>query len=38
MLLDTSFQVRPDGSAPTTLAQLRAALVAQYPQVGPIFA
>jgi 5-methylthioadenosine/S-adenosylhomocysteine deaminase len=38
MLLDTSFQVRPDGSPPPTLAELRAALVAQYPQVGPIFA
>jgi len=38
MLLDTSFQARPGGAPPPTLAQLRAALVEQHPQVGPIFA
>jgi 5-methylthioadenosine/S-adenosylhomocysteine deaminase len=39
MLLDTSYRVRPASpQPPPTLAQLRAALIAQYPQVGPIFA
>jgi 5-methylthioadenosine/S-adenosylhomocysteine deaminase len=39
MLLDTSFRARPTSSQPPpTLAELRAALIAQYPQVGPIFA
>ena len=38
MLLDSSFQARPDGVPPPTLAQLRADLIGQYPQVGPIFA
>jgi 5-methylthioadenosine/S-adenosylhomocysteine deaminase len=37
MLLDTSYAIRPVGT-PRTLAQLRAGLIAQYPQVGPIFA
>jgi cytosine/adenosine deaminase-related metal-dependent hydrolase len=38
MLLDTSFRALPAGSQlPPTMAQLRAALIAQYPQVGPIF-
>jgi 5-methylthioadenosine/S-adenosylhomocysteine deaminase len=39
MLLDTSFRVLPASpQLPPTMAQLRAALIAQYPQVGPIFA
>jgi hypothetical protein len=39
MLLDTSYRARPTTpQAPPTLAQLHAALIAQYPQVGPIFA
>jgi 5-methylthioadenosine/S-adenosylhomocysteine deaminase len=39
MLLDTSFRALPAGSQlPPTMAQLRAALIAHYPQVGPIFA
>ncbi len=39
MLLDTSYRVRPSGAEkPPTLGQLQTALIAQYPQVGPIFA
>jgi 5-methylthioadenosine/S-adenosylhomocysteine deaminase len=39
MLLDTSFRAAPRRpTAPPTLGQLRAALIAQYPPVGPIFA
>jgi 5-methylthioadenosine/S-adenosylhomocysteine deaminase len=38
MLVDNSYRVRPGGEPPPTLAQLRADLIAQYPQVGPIFA
>ena len=37
MLLDTTYSVATTG-APPTLAKLRAALIAQYPPVGPIFA
>jgi 5-methylthioadenosine/S-adenosylhomocysteine deaminase len=37
MLLDTTSAARPN-STPRTLAQLRADLIAEYPQVGPIFA
>jgi 5-methylthioadenosine/S-adenosylhomocysteine deaminase len=39
MLLDTSYRARPTSpQPPPTLAELRAALIAHYPQVGPIFA
>jgi 5-methylthioadenosine/S-adenosylhomocysteine deaminase len=39
VLLDTSFRARPTSpQPPPTLAELRAALIAHYPQVGPIFA
>jgi 5-methylthioadenosine/S-adenosylhomocysteine deaminase len=38
MVLDTSYSVNPSATAPPTLADLRAALVAAYPRVGPIFA
>lgn len=41
MLLDTSHRAGPTSPTappPPTLAQLRADLIAQYPQVGPIFA
>jgi 5-methylthioadenosine/S-adenosylhomocysteine deaminase len=38
MLLDTTYAARPTTTAPRTLAQLRTDLIAQYPQVGPIFA
>lgn len=39
MLLDTSYRARPTSPhLPPTLAELRAALIAHYPQVGPIFA
>ena len=38
MLLDTSYQAHPGAQKPPTLAELRAALIAHYPQVGPIFA
>jgi 5-methylthioadenosine/S-adenosylhomocysteine deaminase len=39
MLLDTSFRALPASpQLPPTMAQLRAALIAHYPQVGPIFA
>src|SRR3954452_13501952 len=37
MLLDTSFAAIPQG-IPPTLEALRAELIGQYPQVGPIFA
>jgi 5-methylthioadenosine/S-adenosylhomocysteine deaminase len=37
MLLDTSYAVAPH-APPPRLAELRAALIAAYPQVGPIFA
>ena len=38
MLLDTSYAVHPGADPPPTLAQLRAELIAKYPEVGPIFA
>jgi 5-methylthioadenosine/S-adenosylhomocysteine deaminase len=38
MRLDTSFQAHPDGETTPTLQELRSALIAQYPAVGPIFA
>ena len=38
MLLDTSHRAHPSGLQPPTLTQLRADLIAHYPQVGPIFA
>ena len=39
MLLDTSFRALPASpQLPPTMAQLRAALITHYPQVGPIFA
>jgi 5-methylthioadenosine/S-adenosylhomocysteine deaminase len=39
MLLDTSYRARPTSpQPPPTLAELREALIAHYPQVGPIFA
>ncbi len=39
MLLDTSYAASPGSStAPTRLAKLRADLIKEYPQVGPIFA
>ncbi len=38
MLLDTAYAVGPPGGTPPTLAELRAALIANYPPVGPIFA
>jgi 5-methylthioadenosine/S-adenosylhomocysteine deaminase len=39
MLLDTSYRAHPTSpTTPPTLAQLRAALIAHYPPVGPIFA
>jgi cytosine/adenosine deaminase-related metal-dependent hydrolase len=38
MLLDTSYQAKPGAQAPPKLAKLRADLIKQYPQVGPIFA
>jgi 5-methylthioadenosine/S-adenosylhomocysteine deaminase len=39
MLLDTSYRVQPSSDEkPPTLGQLQTALIAQYPQVGPIFA
>jgi 5-methylthioadenosine/S-adenosylhomocysteine deaminase len=37
MLLDTSTTARP-ATTPRTVAQLREDLIAEYPQVGPIFA
>jgi 5-methylthioadenosine/S-adenosylhomocysteine deaminase len=38
MLLDTSYSVRPGAQAAPRLARLRADLIKQYPQVGPILA
>ena len=38
MLLDTSYMVNPDGGEVPTLAELRAELIREYPQVGPIYA
>ncbi|HKH31964.1 MAG TPA: amidohydrolase family protein [Gaiellaceae bacterium] len=38
MLLDTSYAAQPAGGEPVRLAELRAALIEHYPQVGPIFA
>jgi hypothetical protein len=38
MLLDTSYQVNPGAEAAPKLSKLRADLIGQYPQVGPIFA
>jgi 5-methylthioadenosine/S-adenosylhomocysteine deaminase len=38
MLLDTSYAVSPGSSAAPKLAKLRADLIKEYPQVGPIFA
>ena len=38
MLVDTSYSVRTPASPPPRLAELRAELIARYPQVGPIFA
>jgi cytosine/adenosine deaminase-related metal-dependent hydrolase len=38
VLVDTSYSVRTAATAPPRLADLRAALIARYPQVGPIFA
>ena len=38
MRLDTSHRAHPSGPQPPTLTQLRADLIAHYPQVGPIFA
>ncbi len=38
VLVDTSYSVNSPASPPPRLADLRAALIAQYPQVGPIFA
>src|SRR5215210_6153272 len=38
MLLDTTYAAQPAGGEPVRLAQLRAALIEHYPQVGPIFA
>jgi len=38
MLLDTSFEVNPNGEPPPRLAQIRRSLTSVYPQVGPIWA
>jgi 5-methylthioadenosine/S-adenosylhomocysteine deaminase len=38
ILVDTSYSVRAAATAPPQLADLRATLIARYPQVGPIFA
>lgn len=38
MVLDTRYAVGAGNGAPLRLADLRSALVALYPQVGPIFA
>jgi 5-methylthioadenosine/S-adenosylhomocysteine deaminase len=38
MLLDTRHQVHPEAQPPPTLATLRADLIKNFPQVGPIFA
>jgi hypothetical protein len=37
MILDTNAGLAPGGNPLPTLAQLRASLIAVYPQVGPIF-
>jgi 5-methylthioadenosine/S-adenosylhomocysteine deaminase len=38
MLLDSGFQANPTATRPPALSQLRADLIKNYPQVGPIFA
>jgi hypothetical protein len=38
MLLDTSYAASPGSSTAPKLAKLRADLIKEYPQVGPIFA
>ncbi|MDQ3887250.1 MAG: amidohydrolase, partial [Actinomycetota bacterium] len=38
MALDTSYSVAASPAPPPRLADLRAELIARYPQVGPIFA
>lgn len=38
MLLDTSYEAHPGADKVPTLTDLRAALIEQYPQVGPIWA
>jgi hypothetical protein len=38
VLVDTSYSVRTPATPPPRLADLRAELIARYPQVGPIFA
>jgi hypothetical protein len=38
VLVDTSYSVRTQATPPPRLADLRAELIARYPQVGPIFA
>ena len=38
MRLDTSYAAHPGTDVPPTLAQLRTDLIANYPQMGPIFA
>jgi 5-methylthioadenosine/S-adenosylhomocysteine deaminase len=38
MLLDTSYTARPSAEAPPRLSALRADLINEYPEVGPIFA
>ena len=38
MLLDTSYAARGSDESSRQLAKLRADLIKEYPQVGPIFA
>jgi hypothetical protein len=38
MLLDTSYTAAASDEEQPRLSELRAALIAEYPQVGPIFA
>lgn len=38
MLLDTGYSAEPAATPAPTLAQIRADILAQYPQLGPIFA
>ena len=38
VLVDTSYSVKTPATEPPRLADLRAELIARYPQVGPIFA
>ena len=38
MKLDTSYAAEPGGPPPVRLADLRKAILARYPQSGPIFA